>query len=165
MKDRYYPPSLEQVDGPSIHPTTTIWHPELCNIYGNCKIGAGCNIGCFVEIGPDVFIGDKVRIGAHCFIPAGVTIENGCFIGPGVVFTNDKYPPGDKSLWQKIIVKSGASIGARATILPGVEIGSNTLIGAGSVITRSIPAGWRVAGNPAKRIIVSAYSLKNGIEK
>ena len=147
---------------PLIHPTVTIWHPELCNIYGNCEIGMGCNIGAFTEIGPGVVIGEFVRIGAHCFIPEGVTIENDCFIGPGTVFTNDRYPPGGKEAWKPIFVRKKASIGAGSVILPGIEIGRGAMIGAGTVVTRNIPAGWRVVGNPARRIIQPIIRCEKG---
>ncbi len=138
---------------PQIHHTTKIWHPDKVNIYGNCKIGMYCNIGSFVEIGPGVNIGNKVSIAAFCFIPSGVTIEDGCFIGPRVTFTNDKYPPSHKEQWQPILIKRNASLGAGSIILPGVTIGVGAMIGAGTVVTRDIADGWRVVGNPAKRVI------------
>jgi len=133
-----------------------IWHPEFVNIYGRkdaiCKIGNLVNIGAFTEIGPGVIIGDRCHISAYCFIPEGVVIEDDCFIGPGVVFCNDKYPFSHRDQWEKTLVKKGASIGARATILPGIIIGEKSLIGAGSVVTRSVPNHIIVAGNPARRL-------------
>ena len=131
---------------------TMIWHPDLVNLIGDCVIGNDCNIGAFVEIGPGVIIGNWVKIGAHCFIPTGVTIEDDCFIGPATVFTNDKYPPGDKRNWGKIWVRRGAAIGAGCIILPSVTIGEDALVGAGSVVTKDVPAGWKVVGNPARRV-------------
>lgn len=131
---------------------TAIWHPDLVNIYGNCIIGNDCNIGAFVEIGPGVKIGSSVRIGAHCFLPEGVTIEDHCFIGPGCVFTNDRYPPGHRGNWEPILVKRGASIGAGCVILPGVVIGIEASVGAGTVVIKDIPDSWRVIGNPMRRI-------------
>lgn len=148
-----------------IHPTTTIWHPELINIYGDCIIGSFVNIGCFVEIGPGVVIGNNVRIGAHCFIPEGVTIEDDVFVGPGVIFTNDRYPPGGKENWRPILVKAKASIGAGSVILPGVEIGEGAMIGAGTVVTKNIPAGYRVVGNPCRRILTRITDWEKGGEK
>jgi len=147
-----------------IDKTAKIWHPELVNIYGDCQIGAFCNIGCFVEIGPGVIIGDNVSIGAFCFIPSGVMIENDCFIGPGVVFCNDKYPPGPKDGWLPILVKTGAKIGAKVTILPGVTIGERTLVGAGSVVTKNLPPDIIVMGNPARRRITSGWGKKETLE-
>lgn len=138
--------------------STKIWHPELVNIYGSkesiCKIGSCVNIGAFVEIGPGVVIGNNVSIAAFCFIPFGVTIEYSCFIGPRVTFTNDKYPPGNKEDWRPILVKHGTSIGAGSIILPGVTIGENVLIGAGTVVTRDVSNNSRIVGNPGRRMML-----------
>lgn len=120
------------------------------NIYPTAILGRNNSIGSFTEIGDGVVIGSSNRIGAYCFIPWGVTIENYCFIGPRVTFTNDKYPPGGKTAWQKITVKTGAAIGAGAIILPGVTIGKESLVGSGSVVTKDVPDGMVVCGNPAK---------------
>lgn len=141
------------MEHPQIHHTTKIWHPDKVNIYGDCVIGENCNIGAFVEIGPGVIIGNNVSIAAFCFIPSGVTIEDGCFIGPRVTFTNDKYPPSNKEEWLPTLVKTKARIGAGAIICPGVIIGSNALVGAGSVVTSDIPDNCRIAGNPGRRMI------------
>jgi UDP-2-acetamido-3-amino-2,3-dideoxy-glucuronate N-acetyltransferase len=138
---------------------TVIWHCDQVNIYGNAVIGKNCNIGSFVEIGPGVKIGDHVRIGAHCFIPEGVTIEDHCFIGPGCVFTNDRYPPGHRINWETTLIKRGASIGAGCVILPGVRVGIEASIGAGTVISKDVPDGWRVIGNPMRRIGVDNKDL------
>ncbi len=127
---------------------TKIWHPENVNLYG-CEIGEDCNIGFNVEIGPGVKIGNNVRIGNGCFIPEGVTIEDDCNIMPGVFFCNDKYPPSGKDKWGKTIIRRGATIGARAVILPDIEIGENALVGAGSVVTKSVLPRATVYGNPA----------------
>lgn len=140
-----------------IHTSTKIWHPELVNIYGNCKIGENCNIAAFVEIGPGVIIGNNVSVAAHCFIPEGVTIEDDCFIGPGVVFCNDKYPPSSKKFWKPILVKRMSSIGARSVILPGVTIGEGALIGAASVVTRDVQNGTTVFGHPAKKRLRNSW--------
>jgi UDP-2-acetamido-3-amino-2,3-dideoxy-glucuronate N-acetyltransferase len=138
---------------------TIIFHPELDNIYG-CVIGQSCRIGAFVEIKPDVTIGNSVKIEPFVFIPNGVTIENNVFIGPHVTFTNDRHPRStnnDGSIkrstdWQleKTVVKQGASIGAGATILCGITIGEHAVIGAGSVVTKNVPPGVTVIGNPAR---------------
>jgi len=85
-----------------------------------------------------------------CFIPEGVIISSDVFIAPRVTFTNDKYPPSGKECWGYTVVKSGAAIGAGSIILPGVSIGSNSLVGAGSVVTKNIPDGEVWVGHPAK---------------
>jgi len=121
-------------------------------VYPTAKIGRNVSIGAFTEIGPNVKIGDGVRIGAMCFIPEGVTIEEGAWIGPRCTFTNDRYPPSDRSEWQKTYVKRGARLGAGVTVVCGVVIGEQALVGAGSVITKSIPCGETWAGVPAERI-------------
>lgn len=129
------------------------------NLYG-CKIGKNCNIGSFVEIRKNVVIGNNCKIQAFAFIPEGVTIEDNVFIGPHACFTNDKYPrackrdgslmgPEDWKL-EKTLVKKGASIGANATILCGITIGENSMVAAGSVVTKSVPPNTLVRGNPAK---------------
>jgi len=128
---------------------TKIWHQELSNI-GDCTIGADCVIHSHVWIGDEVTIGRNCKIQAGCFIPNGVTIGNNVFIGPHVVFTNDKHPPSGGKHWMKTKVNDGASIGANTTIIPGIEIGENSQIGAGSVVTRNIPSLEAWWGNPAK---------------
>ncbi len=132
-------------------PNTTIWHPEL-SILLNCEIGDGCTIHGQVWIGNNVKIGNDCMVQAFSFIPEGVTIEDGVFIGPHVCFTNDKRPPSYGDHWGRILVKKGASIGANATILPGVIIGEGAVIGAGSVVTKDVPAGETWVGNPARPI-------------
>lgn len=132
---------------------------HFVNLYG-CRIGDGSKIGTFVEIQKGAEIGRNVKISSHTFICEGVTIEDGVFIGHHVCFINDRYPRSvnqDGSLqgeqdWQVVptIVKHGASIGSNATILCGVTIGEKAIIGAGSVVTRDVPANTIVAGNPAR---------------
>jgi len=147
---------------------TKIFHPDLVNLYG-CKIGKNCKIGAFVEIRRDVKIGNNVKIQAFAFIPEGVTIEDGVLIGPHACFINDKYPravnpngilrqPEDWKV-RKTLVKKGASIGANATILCGVTIGKNAMVGAGAVVTGDIPDNVVVVGNPA-RIIRKVDGIK-----
>lgn len=137
----------------------TIYHPELVNLYG-CEIGDGSKVGAFVEIRKQVSIGKNVKIQAFAFIPEGVTIEDGAFVGPHVCFTNDRYPrsvdPSGRLLasddWEIVatLVKRGASLGANATILCGVTVGQQALIGAGSAVTRDVPDYAIVAGVPAR---------------
>ena len=129
------------------------------NLYG-CEIGDATKIGTFVEIQKGVKIGRKVKISSHTFICEGVTIEDNVFIGHGVMFINDKYPRSttsdgklqtDKD-WELMhtIIKKGASIGSNATIMGGITIGEGALVGAGSVVTKDVPAYTIVAGNPLK---------------
>jgi acetyltransferase-like isoleucine patch superfamily enzyme len=136
-----------------------IHHPEQVNLYG-CTIGDDCKLASFVEVQRGVTIGDRVKIEAFAFIPTGVTIEDDVFIGPHACFTNDRFPratgEGGALLqageWEVVptIVRRGASIGANATIVCGVTIGEGALVGAGSVVTRDVPAHSVVRGNPAR---------------
>ena len=129
------------------------------NLYG-CTIGDGTKIGAFVEVQKNAAIGKRCKISSHTFVCEGVTIEDNVFIGHGVVFINDSYPRAanpDGGLqteadWkvERTVVKMGASIGSGATILSQVVIGENAIVGAGSVVTKDVPANAIVAGNPAK---------------
>lgn len=127
----------------------TVIHDQV-NLY-RCKTGRNCKIDAYVYVEEGVVIGNNCKIRPHVFIPRGVAIGDDVFIAPGVIFTNDKYPRarGEWKLLQ-IRVKRGASIGAGAVILPGVTIGENALIGAGSVVTKDVPNNAVVAGNPAR---------------
>jgi len=136
-----------------------IYHPDLVNLYG-CKIGSDTKIGTFVEIQKGATIGSSCKVSSHTFICEGVDIEDGVFIGHGVMFTNDIYPKAvdaegklqTEADWQVIrtLVKNRASIGSNATILCGITIGENALIGAGAVVTRDVPDYAIVAGVPAR---------------
>ena len=138
-----------------------IYHKELVNLYG-CKIGNNTKIGTFVEIQKNVKIGRNCKIEAFAFIPEGVELEDGVFVGPHACFTNDKLPratttdgklkTGEDWNVSKTFVKRRTSIGANATILCGITIGENCIIGAGSVVTKDVPANSIVVGNPAKVI-------------
>ena len=140
-------------------------HPDLVNVFG-CRVGSETLIGPFVEIQSDVVIGSRCKISSHSFICSGVTIEDEVFVGHGVMFTNDRNPRAtnaDGSLqtesdWtmEKTLVQRRASIGSGAVILPGVTIGEGALVGAGAVVTRDVPAGATVVGNPARAVTVSS---------
>lgn len=121
----------------------------------------------FSEIGKDVVIGNDTRIGAQCFIPENVIIGDNVFIGPKVCFTNDKYPPSGKESWSFTYIEDGAAIGAGSIVLPSVCIGSNSLIGAGSVVTKNVPPREVWCGNPAKfiRKMDDVYELRESIAK
>jgi UDP-2-acetamido-3-amino-2,3-dideoxy-glucuronate N-acetyltransferase len=132
---------------------------SFTNLYG-CVIGAGTRIGPFVELQRGVTIGSRCKVQSHTFVCEGVTIADEVFVGHGVVFVNDKYPratdgaghlqtDGDWEL-MPIVVERGASIGSGAVILGGVRIGERAMIGAGAVVTRNVPAGATIAGNPAR---------------
>jgi len=124
-------------------------YPDLVNLYG-CSIGKDCFIAPFVEIQEDVIIGARTRIQSHSFICSKVRIGKDVFISHGVMFINDKFPNHkDIAGWQETIVEDGAVIGSNATILP-CKIGKNSLIGAGAVVTKDVPANKVVVGNPAK---------------
>ena len=131
--------------------TIKIWHPKKSVILTK-KIGEGTTIHAPVWIGRDVIIGRAVKIQAFVFIPDKVKISDNVFIGPCVCFTNDKHPPSGRENWQQTIIKKGASIGANATILCGITIGENALIGAGAVITKDVPANETWCGNPASKM-------------
>ncbi len=132
---------------------------DFVNMYG-CEVDDNTKIGAFVEVQKGVKIGKNCKISTHTFICEGVTIEDNVFVGHNVSFINDKHPRStnpDGSLqteadWKVVptVVKRGASIGTSATILCGVTIGENAIVGAGSVVTKDVPANTIVAGVPAK---------------
>lgn len=130
------------------------------NLYG-CEIGDDVNIGTFVEIQKGARIGNRCKISSHTFICQGVVLEDEVFVGHHVVFTNDRYPRATangklqtEADWVCLptLVKRGASIGSGAVLLGGITIGENAMIGAGSVVTKDVPANATVAGNPARVI-------------
>src|SRR5206468_7194293 len=132
---------------------------NFVNLYG-CEVGDNSKIGAFVEIQKNARVGKNCKISSHTFVCEGVDIEDGVFIGHSVTFINDSYPRAvttDGELqteqdWvvEKTVVRKGASIGSGSTILSNVEIGENAIVGAGSVVTKDVPAGAIVAGNPAR---------------
>ena len=138
---------------------------RFINLYG-CVIGDDTKIGACVEVQKGVTIGKRCKISSHTFVCEGVTIEDEVFVGHGVMFTNDVYPRATTAAgalqteqdWtvETTVVKKGASIGSGATILPRVTIGEGAIVGAGSVVTRDVPPGTIVAGNPARFVRMTA---------
>jgi acetyltransferase-like isoleucine patch superfamily enzyme len=132
---------------------------KFINLYG-CAIGDETKIGAFVEIQKNATVGRRCKISSHTFICEGVDIEDNVFIGHGVMFTNDSYPRATTATgelqteadWhvEKTLIKKGASIGSGSTILCGITIGENAIVGAGAVVTKDVPANAIVAGVPAK---------------
>ena len=145
---------LSDVQSSDIGEGTCVW--QFCVVLGDAKIGRDCNIcsHCFIE--NDVSIGNGVTIKCGVQIWDGISIEDNVFIGPNVSFTNDMFPRSkpDGSTFSALrtIVRKHASIGANATILPGLTIGDGAMVGAGSVIIKDVPPWTVVAGNPAKVI-------------
>jgi acetyltransferase-like isoleucine patch superfamily enzyme len=132
---------------------------KFINLYG-CEIGDETKIGAFVEIQKNAVVGKRCKISSHTFICEGVTIEDNVFVGHSVTFINDSYPRATtaegglqtEADWkvERTLVKKGASIGSGSTILSNISIGENAIIGAGSVVTKDVPANSIVAGNPAR---------------
>ena len=140
-------------DGCKIGKGTKIWH--FSHIMSNCVIGENCNIGQNVVVSPEVILGKNVKIQNNVSLYTGVICEDDVFLGPSMVFTNVINPRSAvnrKGQYTKTIVKKGASIGANATIVCGHNIGEFAFIGAGTVVTKEIPAYALVVGNPSKQI-------------
>lgn len=132
---------------------------QFVNLYG-CQVGDDTKIGAFVEIQKNASVGARCKISSHTFVCEGVTIEDNVFVGHNVAFINDMYPRATtdegglqtEADWkvERTVVKKGASIGSGATILANLTIGERAIVGAGSVVTRDVPADTIVAGNPAR---------------
>ena len=157
-KPPYIHPTAEVSPQATIGPGTRIWHQA--QVREGASLGVNCIVGKGAYIDFGVSIGDNVKIQNGVFVYHGVTVEEGVFLGPGVILTNDKLPRAinpDGTLksdadWEvsPILIKRGASIGARAVVLPGVTVGAFALVGAGAVVTRDVPDHGLVYGNPAR---------------
>lgn len=140
-------------EGCTIGKGTKIWH--FSHVMPNCKIGESCNIGQNVVVSPEVVLGNNVKVQNNVSIYTGVTCEDDVFLGPSMVFTNVINPRSAinrRGEYMKTAVKKGATIGANATVVCGNDIGEYALIGAGAVVTKSVPAYALLVGNPAKQI-------------
>lgn len=150
----YYAHSSAIIDeGCEIGEAVKIWH--FSHIMPGCKIGDGCNIGQNVVVSPKVILGKNVRVQNNVSIYEGVICEDDVFLGPSMVFTNVVNPRSTvsrKHEYKQTIVRKGATIGANATIICGNEIGEYAFIGAGAVVTKSVPPYALVVGNPARHI-------------
>jgi|SRR5579875_539885 UDP-2-acetamido-3-amino-2,3-dideoxy-glucuronate N-acetyltransferase len=146
---------------------------DFVNLYG-CEIGDDTRIGAFVEVQSDVKIGRRCKISSHTFICSGVRVEDEVFVGHGVVFINDRRPRATNAdgspkaaedwLMERTLVRRGASIGSGAVVMCGVSIGEGALIGAGAVVTRDVPAGAVVAGNPARLLARAAQGDRSHVD-
>lgn len=143
---------LADVKSTKIGKGTRVW--QYCVVFEGAVVGENCNLCAHTLIEGDVVIGNNVTIKSGVFLWDGARIEDDVFIGPNATFTNDSMPRSkDYAVaLERIIVKRGASIGANATLLPGVTIGCRAMVGAGAVVTKSVPDGAVVVGNPARII-------------
>lgn len=141
---------LADVKSPTIGEGTNIW--QFCVVFPEAVIGSNCNICAGVLIENDVVVGDNVTVKSGVQLWDGIRIEDDVFIGPNATFTNDRFPRSKQypDSFPVTTIKKGASIGANATILPGITIGEKAMIAAGSVVTRDVPAGQLWMGSPAR---------------
>jgi UDP-2-acetamido-3-amino-2,3-dideoxy-glucuronate N-acetyltransferase len=144
---------LSDVQSKSIGDKTSLW--QYVVVLAGAKIGNDCNVCSHCYIENDVVIGDRVTIKNGVQIWDGLRIEDDVFVGPNVTFANDLYPRSKQNFeLLNTVVKNGATIGANATLLPGIIIGENAMVGAGSVVTKDVPSNAVVVGNPARVIKV-----------
>ena len=143
---------LSDVKSKNIGEGTNIW--QFCVVFPNAKIGNNCNICANVIIENEVRVGNNVTVKSGVQLWDGITVEDNVFIGPNATFTNDRFPRSKNPDWIKkgIHLKKGCSVGANSTVLPGITIGENAMVGAGSVVTHDIPDNEIWAGNPARFI-------------
>jgi UDP-2-acetamido-3-amino-2,3-dideoxy-glucuronate N-acetyltransferase len=153
MTDIHY---LADVKSTDIGADTRIW--QFCVVLAGAKIGANCNLCAHTFVESDVVIGNNVTVKSGVYLWDGARIEDNVFIGPNATFSNDRKPRSKiyPDSYEQVVVKYGASIGANATILPGVTIGANSLVGAGAVVTKDVPNNAVVVGNPARIISYTA---------
>lgn len=144
--------ALADVQSPHIGEGTSVW--QFVVVLAGARIGKNCNLCAQVFVENDVLVGDNVTVKCGVQLWDGVTLEDDVFIGPNATFTNDPFPRSKvyPEKFGRTVVKKGASIGANATILPGVTIGERALVGAGSVVTKDVPADTVVVGNPARPV-------------
>lgn len=153
-------PTADLEAGVSVGPGTSIWN--RAQVRAGARIGAECVIGRDAFIDEGVEIGDRVKIQNGALVYHGVTVEDGVFIGPGAILTNDRYPRAITSTGElaraadwtvsPVVLRHGSSIGAGAVVVAGTEVGAFATVGAGAIVTRSVPSHALVVGNPARRI-------------
>jgi len=141
---------LADIHSNDISEGTKIW--QFCVVLKGAKIGKNCNICAHVLIENDVLIGNRVTVKSGVQLWDGIEVEDDVFIGPNATFVNDQFPRSRRypENFEKTLVEKGASIGANATILSGITIGQHSLVGAGAVVTRDVPAYALISGNPAR---------------
>jgi acetyltransferase-like isoleucine patch superfamily enzyme len=151
MLDTHIDPSAIVEDGAIIGPGTRIWHRS--HIRDGSRIGADCTLGFAVYVDTGVVIGDRCKIQNHVSVYRGVVLEDEVFVGPSATFTNDLYPRATSASWDVVptLVRRGASVGANATIICGVELGPWSMVAAGSVLTRDAPPHALMVGAPARQ--------------
>jgi acetyltransferase-like isoleucine patch superfamily enzyme len=160
MRPRFVAASAVVEEGAAVGQGTSVW--DLTQVRAGAVVGADCTIGRNVFIDADVVVGDRCKIQNNVLVYAPARLGDGVFLGPGVILTNDRVPRAVDSVgrlkdgagWTSsaVVVESGASVGAGATLVAGVTIGRWAMVGAGAVVTRSVPAYALVVGNPARRI-------------
>lgn len=152
MPEAFIHPTAVVEAGAAVGADTRVWHHA--HVRAGARVGTGCTLGKNVFVDAGVEIGSNVKVQNNVSVYAGVTIEDDVFVGPSAVFTNDRVPRARSTEWTIVptVVRRGASVGANATIVCGVEIGCYALVAAGAVVTRSVGRHEIVAGNPAQRL-------------
>lgn len=142
--------ALADVQATEIGSGTRIW--QYAVIVAGARIGSNCNICAHTFIEGGVIVGDDVTLKCGVYLWDGLELGNGVFVGPNATFTNDLFPRSHQrpDAWPRTVIEDGASIGANATLLPGITIGARAMVGAGAVVTKSVPPGVVVVGNPAR---------------